>query len=126
MEFWTAQLGPLWEEHIPTDDRERHIGTLACPVCYGTLARFVESPDGIGLRAFVRASSPTAPGSATTGFAVFTEVTDEQPADEAVADLHCWKGCSGHYRVNGAMCRVARDQYRATGKRPWIPALHVV
>jgi hypothetical protein len=121
MAFWESQTGPRPDDG--TDGRElapgtRRIGVVACPECDNTVARLLESADGVGLRAWVPAwgMSPSDPGSRRLGWLLYTPITDTTPDDEDSAILACWKGHRGSW-ITGADCRAMISSYRAQGRR---------
>lgn len=115
MTFWTAQTGPHWDGDARGDGSERCIGEIVCPRCQGTIARLLEGPQGVGLRAWMPGQSVVDPGGRSAGFEFFTPVTKTQPADLEVADLSCWRG-HGDLYVDGEVCRSVVQKYRARGR----------
>lgn len=122
MTFWSTMLGPLWEEHVPADATEgRVIGEIVCPDCGNIMARLFDRATGVSLYSWNRGSSPSNPTSRTVGYARFTRIEAEKPADNETADLVCWRG-HGYMRITGAECRQVISRYRQKGKKVRHPA----
>lgn len=121
MTFWSAQLGPYYDGDARGDQTmrdHRSIGEVVCPDCGNIMARLLEGPDGIALNAWVPAwgHAPGNPESRRVGWALATEITDTEPADEEGSVLLCWRGHSGLW-ISAADCRTAIARYRARGKK---------
>lgn len=116
MSFWTAQTGPHWDGDASGDGTERCIGEVVCPDCQNVMARFLEGPSGVGLRAWVPAKAIADPNGRDVGWECFTWVTEDHPADEDGSVLNCWRG-HGDLWIDGMTCRRLVRLYRERGKK---------
>jgi hypothetical protein len=116
MSFWTAQTGPHWDGDARGDGTERCIGEVVCPDCQNVMARFLEGPSGVGLRAWVPAQAIADPNGRDAGWECFTWVTEDHPADEDGSVLNCWRG-HGDLWIDGMTCRRLVRLYRERGKK---------
>ena len=125
MVFWRTQLGPLWEADIPSSGTSgRLIGEIVCPDCGNVMGRLFDGEHGVDLRAWMRGSAVGDPGGRSSGYALFTVITADEPADDETADMVCWRGHGG-MQITGADCRAAIDRYRSRGRKVRHPATRV-
>ena len=116
MNFWNSLTGPRWGGDARGDGSDRCIGEIVCPECQNVMDRLLEGVNGIGLRAWIPAQSPSDPGGRDTGWECFTPITDDHPADHDGSPLGCWRGHSDLW-IDGAARREVVGLYRKRGKK---------